>query len=112
MDAGTLSIGKIFGQDRRYLVPLFQRPYVWNEDDQWEPLWDDVPSVGERLVAGPETRPHFLAAIVLDQMRKPTGQVDDPAFARRFFGIWLDPRTRDPELRTRLLTGPDRPPPG
>ncbi|MBL8861725.1 MAG: DUF262 domain-containing protein [Planctomycetes bacterium] len=76
MDAGTLSIGKIFGQDRRYLVPLFQRPYVWNEDDQWEPLWDDVRSVAERLVAGQETRPHFLGAIVLDQMRKPTGQVE------------------------------------
>lgn len=76
MDAGTLSIGKIFGQDRRYLVPLFQRPYVWNEEDQWEPLWDDVRSVAERLIAGHETRPHFLGAIVLDQMRKPTGQVE------------------------------------
>jgi len=76
MDAGTLSIGKIFGQDRRYLVPLFQRPYVWNEEDQWEPLWDDVRSVAERLIAGQETRPHFLGAIVLDQMRKPTGQVE------------------------------------
>ncbi len=32
-----------------------------------------------------------------------TGEVRDPAFARAFFGIWLDPRTRAPELRTRLL---------
>lgn len=32
-----------------------------------------------------------------------TGEVRDPAFARAFFGIWLDPRTRAPELRSRLL---------
>jgi len=31
------------------------------------------------------------------------GEVDDPMFARAFFAIWLDPRTRDAELRTRLL---------
>lgn len=30
-------------------------------------------------------------------------QVADEAFARAFFSIWLDPRTRNPELRSRLL---------
>lgn len=34
-----------------------------------------------------------------------TAQVDDEAFARAFFGIWLDPRTRAPSLRERLLGG-------
>ncbi|QXI17782.1 chalcone isomerase family protein [Pseudomonas hamedanensis] len=29
--------------------------------------------------------------------------VDDPQFARAFFDIWLDPRTRDPQLREQLL---------
>ena len=23
---------------QRLTVPLFQRPYVWNEENQWEPL--------------------------------------------------------------------------
>lgn len=32
-----------------------------------------------------------------------TGEFDDPAFARAFFGIWLDPSTRAPSLRKRLL---------
>lgn len=31
------------------------------------------------------------------------GSVQDEAFARAFFGIWLDPRTRRPELRSALL---------
>lgn len=32
-----------------------------------------------------------------------TAEVDDPAFARAFFGIWLDPSTRAPTLRKHLL---------
>jgi hypothetical protein len=31
------------------------------------------------------------------------GQIDDPEFARAFFSIWLDPRTREPRLRERLI---------
>ncbi len=31
------------------------------------------------------------------------GAIDDPAFARAFFAIWLDPRTSAPELRSALL---------
>lgn len=31
------------------------------------------------------------------------GRINDPEFARYFFGIWLDPRTSEPKLRNRLL---------
>ena len=31
------------------------------------------------------------------------GIIEDPEFARRFFAIWLDPRTQTPGLRTALL---------
>ena len=34
---------------------------------------------------------------------RPLGHIDDPAFARAFFGIWLDARTSAPELRAALL---------
>jgi hypothetical protein len=34
---------------------------------------------------------------------KLTGRIDDVEFARAFFAIWLDPRTREPALRARLL---------
>ncbi|MFF7064980.1 chalcone isomerase family protein [Pseudomonas sp. NPDC008258] len=34
---------------------------------------------------------------------QPGAEVNDPAFARAFFAIWLDPRARDPQLRQRLL---------
>lgn len=41
---------------------------------------------------------------------RPLGTIDDPAFARAFFAIWLDERTRAPQLRQALLAGaPARP---
>lgn len=33
------------------------------------------------------------------------GAVKDAAFARLFFGIWLDERTSEPKMRTQLLQG-------
>ena len=60
-------------QPQRLIVPLFQRPYVWNEENQWEPLWDDVVRVTERLLANPYAKqfPHFLGAVVLQQVQNP-----------------------------------------
>ena len=37
------------------------------------------------------------------------GQVEEPQFARLFFGIWLAPATSEPELRTALLGQGDSP---
>jgi hypothetical protein len=36
---------------------------------------------------------------------KPIGEVDDPAFGRAFFGVWLDAKTSEPALREALLRG-------
>jgi hypothetical protein len=35
--------------------------------------------------------------------RREIGQIRDPDFARYFFGIWLDSKTSEPGLRSRLL---------
>ena len=48
MKATPLTPAEIFGNQIRYVVPLFQRPYVWNEVDQWAPLWSDVAGVADR----------------------------------------------------------------
>lgn len=39
---------------------------------------------------------------------QPRGGARDPALANAFFAIWLDARTRAPELRAALLQGPAR----
>jgi len=49
--------------------PLFQRQYVWNVEEHWEPLWEDIErKFVQRLDSAPST-PHFLGAMVLDQRR-------------------------------------------
>ena len=35
----------------------------------------------------------------------PIGEIADPAFARAFFGIWLDPKTSRADFRKKLLGG-------
>lgn len=69
----------VFMQPQRLIVPLFQRPYVWNEEKQWEPLWGDVTRVAQRLLAQPQARhqPHFLGAVVLQQVLNPAGSMQE-----------------------------------
>ena len=69
----------VFMQPQRLIVPLFQRPYVWNEDNQWEPLWGDVVRVAQRLLADARARhqPHFLGAVVLQQLQNPSGTMQE-----------------------------------
>src|SRR4051794_16673412 len=75
--ADTNTPSQVFGNQIRYVVPLFQRPYVWTEQDQWQPLWNDVESLADRILeapggfGAPPTPPHFLGAIVIEQALGP-----------------------------------------
>jgi hypothetical protein len=78
MKADTIDLSAIFGQPVRYLVPLYQRPYVWKQESEWAPLWEDIRAVLERqLDENPNNNaiPHFLGAVVLDQVLMPIGMV-------------------------------------
>jgi hypothetical protein len=69
MKPDKLSIYDLFQKDRRYVVPLYQRAYVWNEIEQWEPLWVDIQRQAEACMAsktGSPRRSHFLGAVVLN----------------------------------------------
>jgi uncharacterized protein with ParB-like and HNH nuclease domain len=64
VEAHPRTLKSVFRADVRLTVPLFQRPYVWNAEQQWLPLWEDVLAVRDRAAGGDET-PHFLGAVVL-----------------------------------------------
>ena len=82
----------LFGKPVRYIIPTFQRPYVWKQDQQWEPFWEDVQYAAERFLEelgdAPAEDPthaaqalercgrHFLGAIVVKQQLTATAQVD------------------------------------
>ncbi|MFD4190808.1 DUF262 domain-containing protein [Amycolatopsis thermoflava] len=79
MQANTLTPQKLFEPQVRYVIPVFQRPYVWDVDKQWEPLWSDVRAVADELLDAQhqqhpaEVPAHFLGAVVLDQQPNPSG---------------------------------------
>lgn len=75
MDTQVKSPHAIFNMPQRLLVPLFQRPYVWSLESQWEPLWRDVERVADRLLSpsAMSQQPHFLGAVVLQQLLNPIG---------------------------------------
>ena len=82
-----------------------QRPFSATTLARWEQqmraLFPDV-EAGDRLTG---VRIPGEGAVFYSGARK-LGQIDDEAFADAFFGIWLHPATRAPELRARLLKSP------
>jgi len=76
MQPNYIPISNLFSTQTRHTVPLFQRPYVWTREEQWEPLWEDIAGLLERLEARVGEAPvasHFLGTIVLEQVQNPTG---------------------------------------
>lgn len=89
MRADIITLKALFQKDVRYVIPTFQRPYVWNQEDQWEPLWNDVRNTAEdylealdrlgedkQAAAENDTEAHFLGAIVLQQQATATPELE------------------------------------
>jgi len=77
MDANAVALLAIFEKKLRLEVPLFQRQYVWNEEQQWAPLWEDISrKMGEYIEGRKDAPVHFLGAMVLDQKQTPTSHVE------------------------------------
>lgn len=94
MDATTYELRTILGNERRFLVPTFQRDYEWNEKQQWSLLFDDLIMTAGRLAAARKqarlagdsparaekrVSPHFLGAVVLEQLPSKAGEIDQRA---------------------------------
>jgi hypothetical protein len=82
MKADALTPRDLFDGKVQYEIPSFQRPYVWNEEDQWAPLWGDIKRVATKLVcAGGDQETldsvaaHFLGAVVLKEISAHAGDV-------------------------------------
>ena len=76
MEANTRKLERIFDQTITYQVPLFQRPYVWTREKNWEPLWEDIQALLDKQLNGRKTHPHFLGAVVLEQLANSTGSIE------------------------------------
>ena len=82
MKADALNPRELFGTTVHYEIPAFQRPYVWTLEDQWQPLWQDVRRVAEKVIGarGDEAAleavgGHFLGAVVFKLKSATAGDV-------------------------------------
>ena len=56
-------------QDRQYLIPRYQREYVW-EEKQWDDLFDDLLKNYQKFSCNPSIEGHFIGSIVILEERK------------------------------------------
>lgn len=72
MKPDKLTIHELLQRERRYVVSRYQRAYVWGQQGQWEPLWEDIERQAETCL-DPESqtprRSRFLGAIMLNVSR-------------------------------------------
>ena len=95
VDASTLSQQSVFQYDRRFIIPVCQRPYVWDHVQQWEPLRGDVEAVALRLSEGMRAArakgvraseadksvpPRFPGALGVEPHRSRVGEIDVRCF--------------------------------
>ena len=76
MEANTRHLERIFDQTIQYQVPLFQRPYVWTREQNLEPLWEDIQALLDKHLRSAKAHPHFLGAVVLEQLANSTGSIE------------------------------------
>ncbi len=56
---------------------MYQRAYVWNAEENWGVLWDDIADIANRYLEDPKGNVrHFLGPIVLSQIHSEPGGVD------------------------------------
>lgn len=88
MDTNVLTSRDLFRREICYVIPEFQRHYVWDGDGRWGPLWEDVQNTadrylghldlhqGDKAMAERATNPHFLGAVVVKQERTATDEIE------------------------------------
>ena len=64
MEAAEAKVQRVLEGSKQFLVPHYQRPYSWR-DEQWKALWSDI----VELVEDEDSKPHFLGSIVTSPAR-------------------------------------------
>jgi hypothetical protein len=69
VEAHPRRVEQLFNSQARYVVPMFQRLYVWQENPQWLNLWEDLAEKASLQLAGKPTNPHYLGALIIEGVK-------------------------------------------
>lgn len=78
LDAGFVTVHDLFSGPVQFKIPVYQRHYVWNEKEQWEPLWQDIRdkiAVNAKIEIASDLYRHFTGAIVIRHLPRKIGAV-------------------------------------
>ena len=81
MQANPRTLDTLFNSQLRYVVPMFQRLYVW-ENSQWNTLWEDIEEKSILRLKREITNPHYLGALIIEGVRP-----NSPREVKRFLVI-------------------------
>ena len=77
METTNVQVKTLFNSDVQYIIPLFQRHYVWDQEEQWEPLWEDIKEKAYQRLSEYQRQQltHFTGAIVIQQKQTNVDEV-------------------------------------
>jgi len=67
INATKETLNSFFTGGLQYVVPFYQRSYVWNEEN-WEILWEHLTKVAERTGQSIKTE-HFIGTLITKQQQ-------------------------------------------
>lgn len=82
MEANPRTLDELFNSQLRYVVPMFQRLYVWQETPQWTNLWEDIVEKADLQLKGEKSNAHYLGALIIEGVRP-----SSPREVKRFLVI-------------------------
>ncbi|HMQ94242.1 DUF262 domain-containing protein [Amaricoccus sp.] len=68
MDADDSTIEKILKYARRFMVPLYQRKYEW-DDDRLIPFWEDIEAKAIETLSGDNRFQHYMGALIISPIK-------------------------------------------
>lgn len=95
MDADDHKVEEVLKEDRRFIVPLYQRKYRWAEN-RLLPFWEDVQAKAAEVLAGESRFEHYMGALIISPIdigsqisRTPVVQVVDGQQRLTTFELFL-----------------------
>jgi hypothetical protein len=95
MDADDHKVEAVLKEDRRFIVPLYQRKYRWAEN-RLLPFWEDVQAKAAEVLAGESRFEHYMGALIISPVdigsqisRTPVVQVVDGQQRLTTFQLFL-----------------------
>lgn len=70
MDTKSRKLIDLFEARQRYVVPIFQRHYVWDKEEEWIPLWEDIVEKLTQRLLNQQINSHFLGVVILDSVKQ------------------------------------------